>query len=112
MADVYVFLGPPGAGKGTLGDVFCEKTGVVHVSTGQLLRDEMAAGTALGAQVKAANAEAALAAGAAGAAEAVLDGGAVGGATGGGSNALGPDGKPLYQQPVRNPNKSKRKKKR
>ena len=30
----------------------------------------------------------------------------------GGSNALGEDGKPLYQQPVRNPNKSKRKKKR
>ena len=30
----------------------------------------------------------------------------------GGSNALGDDGKPLYQQPVRNPNKSKRKKKR
>ena len=52
MADVYVFLGPPGAGKGTLGDVFCEKTGVVHISTGQLLRDEMAAGTDLGAQVK------------------------------------------------------------
>ncbi|MBR0458277.1 MAG: adenylate kinase [Victivallales bacterium] len=52
MADVYVFLGPPGAGKGTLGDVFCEKTGVVHISTGQLLRDEMAAGTELGAQVK------------------------------------------------------------
>ncbi len=52
MADVYVFLGPPGAGKGTLGDVFCEKTGVMHISTGQLLRDEMAAGTELGTQVK------------------------------------------------------------
>jgi len=52
MADVYIFIGPPGAGKGTLGDIFCEKTGVVHVSTGQLLRDEMAAGSELGAQVK------------------------------------------------------------
>lgn len=30
----------------------------------------------------------------------------------GGSNAIGEDGKPIYQQPVRNPNKSKRKKKR
>ena len=52
MADAYIFIGPPGAGKGTLGDTFCEKTGVVHVSTGQLLRDEMAAGSELGKQVK------------------------------------------------------------
>ena len=52
MADVYIFIGPPGAGKGTLGDIFCEKTGVIHVSTGQLLRDEMAAGSELGRQVK------------------------------------------------------------
>lgn len=52
MADVYIFIGPPGAGKGTMGDIFCEKTGVIHVSTGQLLRDEMAAGSDLGKQVK------------------------------------------------------------
>ena len=52
MADAYIFIGPPGAGKGTLGDIFCEKTGVIHVSTGQLLRDEMAAGSELGKQVK------------------------------------------------------------
>ena len=52
MANAYIFIGPPGAGKGTLGDIFCEKTGVIHVSTGQLLRDEMAAGSELGKQVK------------------------------------------------------------
>ena len=52
MADAYIFIGPPGAGKGTLGDIFCERTGVIHVSTGQLLRDEMAAGSDLGKQVK------------------------------------------------------------
>ena len=52
MANIYIFIGPPGAGKGTMGDIFCERTGVIHVSTGQLLRDEMAAGTALGAKVK------------------------------------------------------------
>ena len=52
MAGVYIFIGPPGAGKGTMGDVFCEKTGVVHISTGQLLRDEMANGTELGKKVK------------------------------------------------------------
>ena len=52
MADNYVFLGPPGAGKGTLGELFCQDKGVIHVSTGQLLRDEMAAGSELGLQVK------------------------------------------------------------
>ena len=51
MATVYIFIGPPGAGKGTLGDIFCEKTGVIHISTGQLLREEMAAGSELGRQV-------------------------------------------------------------
>jgi len=48
----YVFLGPPGAGKGTLGAVFCKGEGTIHVSTGQLLRDEMAAGSDLGKEVK------------------------------------------------------------
>ena len=52
MADIYVFLGPPGAGKGTLGDLFCAETGVIHVSTGQLLRDEMAKQSEIGKQVK------------------------------------------------------------
>ena len=52
MAGVYIFIGPPGAGKGTMGDIFCEKTGVVHISTGQLLRDEMTNGTELGKKVK------------------------------------------------------------
>ncbi len=52
MARTYIFLGPPGAGKGTLGELFCQRTGVIHISTGQLLRDEMAAGSELGNQVK------------------------------------------------------------
>lgn len=52
MAKAYIFLGAPGAGKGTLGEIFCKKTGVIHISTGQLLRDEMAAGTELGKTVK------------------------------------------------------------
>ena len=52
MADIYVFLGPPGAGKGTLGDFFCAETGAIHVSTGQLLRDEMTQQSELGKQVK------------------------------------------------------------
>ena len=68
------------------------------------------------AQVQAANAEAVLAANAVTVAddaedviEVEVDDAAT---TGGGSNALGEDGKPLYQQPVRNPNKSKRRKRR
>ncbi len=52
MADIYVFIGPPGVGKGTLGEMFCEETKAVHVSTGDLLRQEMAAGTELGNKVK------------------------------------------------------------
>ena len=52
MAKTYIFLGAPGAGKGTLGELFCKKQGVIHISTGQLLRDEMAAGTELGKKVK------------------------------------------------------------
>lgn len=52
MSNVYIFLGPPGAGKGTLGEIFCQRTGVIHISTGQLLRDEMAAGSELGLKVK------------------------------------------------------------
>ena len=52
MAKTYIFLGAPGAGKGTLGELFCKKLGIIHISTGQLLRDEMAAGTELGRTVK------------------------------------------------------------
>ncbi|MBR5024902.1 MAG: nucleoside monophosphate kinase, partial [Victivallales bacterium] len=52
MADIYVFIGPPGAGKGTVGEMFCETTKAVHVSTGDILRQEMAAGTDLGNKIK------------------------------------------------------------
>jgi len=52
MSNAYVFLGPPGAGKGTLGEKFCAELGLVHISTGDLLRQEMASGSALGLKVK------------------------------------------------------------
>jgi adenylate kinase len=48
----YVFLGPPGAGKGTLAGRFCAGAGPVHISTGDLLRDEMKRGTELGLRVQ------------------------------------------------------------
>ena len=49
----YVFLGAPGAGKGTMADLLCEKCGQVHISTGDLLRAEMKSGTELGRKAKA-----------------------------------------------------------
>ncbi len=46
-----VLLGAPGAGKGTQGTALAEQFGVPHVSSGELLRAEMAAGTPLGGEV-------------------------------------------------------------
>ncbi len=45
---VWIFLGPPGAGKGTQATLFAEHLGVPHVSTGDLLRTAVKAGTELG----------------------------------------------------------------
>ena len=43
-----VLFGPPGAGKGTQSNFLIEKYNLVHLSTGDILRGEIAAGTALG----------------------------------------------------------------
>lgn len=47
-----VLFGPPGAGKGTQSQKLIDKYNLVHLSTGDLLRSEIAAGTELGIKAK------------------------------------------------------------
>ncbi|MFN9596762.1 MAG: adenylate kinase [Bacteroidota bacterium] len=47
-----VLFGPPGAGKGTQSALLLEKYQLVHLSTGDILRGEIAQGTALGLEAK------------------------------------------------------------
>lgn len=44
----YILLGPPGAGKGTQAKLIVEKYNYLHLSTGDLLRHEIAEDTELG----------------------------------------------------------------
>jgi adenylate kinase len=47
-----VLFGPPGAGKGTQSEKLIDKYKLIHLSTGDILRSEIAAGTALGLEAK------------------------------------------------------------
>src|SRR5215831_4559223 len=53
MAINVVMLGPPGAGKGTQGERFAMGHRIQRISTGDMLRDEMHKGSALGKAVQA-----------------------------------------------------------
>jgi len=55
MTQIYphlVFIGPPGAGKGTQSKLLSENLNHVHLSTGDLLREEIAKDSDLGKRVK------------------------------------------------------------
>ena len=47
-----ILLGPPGAGKGTQAESICENYAIPHISTGNMLREAVEAGTKLGLEAK------------------------------------------------------------
>jgi len=47
-----ILLGPPGAGKGTQAKVLCKQLNLAHISTGDLLRQNVSNATPLGKQAK------------------------------------------------------------
>ena len=52
MKQIIVFLGLPGAGKGTQAKLYSEKNNIAHISTGVMLRSAVHSGTELGRKVK------------------------------------------------------------
>ena len=47
-----ILLGPPGAGKGTQAESICQRYDIPHISTGNMLREAIDAGTKLGLEAK------------------------------------------------------------
>lgn len=52
MAKRLIFLGPPGSGKGTQALFVAKREGIPAISTGEMLREAVEAGSALGQQVQ------------------------------------------------------------
>ncbi len=52
MSKNLIFLGAPGAGKGTQADLICSHYKIPHISTGDIIRQALKNGTELGKQAK------------------------------------------------------------
>jgi len=52
MKSHLIFIGAPGSGKGTQASKLVAEKGLKHISTGDLLRSEIAKQSALGLEVK------------------------------------------------------------
>ena len=52
MSKNLIFLGAPGAGKGTQADLICSHYEIPHISTGDIIRQALKTGTELGKQAK------------------------------------------------------------
>ena len=48
----YIIIGAQASGKGTQADMLAKEAGIIHISTGELLRQEVATGNALGKRLK------------------------------------------------------------
>ena len=48
MSELNIFLGPPGAGKGTQALKIASEFDLAHISTGDMLREHVSSGTELG----------------------------------------------------------------
>jgi adenylate kinase len=48
---ILLLIGPPGAGKGTQGEILAKEQGFLHLSTGELMRQEITGGTELGSRI-------------------------------------------------------------
>lgn len=53
LGRAVIFLGPPGAGKGTQAKQVAQEYGVPHISTGDMFREHVSRGTPLGLRAKA-----------------------------------------------------------
>ena len=47
-----IFLGPPGAGKGTTAEIVAERLGIPTISTGAIIREAIKSGSSIGAEAK------------------------------------------------------------
>lgn len=46
-----IFMSPPAAGKGTISDMLVESLGYIHISTGEILREEINSGSEFGKEI-------------------------------------------------------------